>query len=623
MFAKVIAAAAIALIVPAVVAFAQRGETRGTHPHSVEYEDLALPELGECSKSASNAEAAIVACSALINYGTRYPGKAFYYRGLAYRRKGDCVSAISDFTKAIEIAPDWPNPHGARALCLADQQNYDAALEEMRQAMRLAPDSWHPYFNRGRVYAQKGDFDKAIADFTESIRRKHDNPHAYARRGSAQSQIGKPEAAILDYTKAIELGEDLKINYTNRAWAYYELGRFSEARSDADKAIAADVSFGNAYTVRGHALLKAGGSDAAALSDFTTALSLGQEEPRPYVGRAMVYEAQSQISRALEDYRKALVLPAKTWMQKILQDKAKERVAAVDATQPAQLPQVRPTPSVEIAQKPMEAEKAMGHGTVTDKVAAGQAEKVAAVQPPATAKPGVPLRRVALVIGNSAYRSVSPLPNPKNDAAAVTEVLTHLGFETITKYDLAAEAMRRTLSEFEDKAAGSDWALVYFAGHGMEADGRNWLIPVDANLARFSDVPDETVALDRVLERVRPAKQLRIVILDACRNNPFISRMIMNRPGRSVARGLAAVEPEHGEVVFYAARDGSVASDGIGKNSPFAAALVKHMDEEGVELGRFFRKVTSSVLSTTNPKQEPFVYGRIPDEDFYFKPPKS
>src|SRR5262249_54809905 len=153
---------------------------------------------------------------------------------------------------------------------------------------------------------------------------------------------------------------DLKINYTNRAWAYYELSRYSEARSDADKAIAADANFGNAYTVRGHALLKAGGSDAAALSDFTNALNLCQEKPRTYVGRGMVYEAQSQISRALEDYRKALVLPAKTWMQKVLQDKAKERVSALEAAHPAPPQQVLPAPPVEIAQKPMEAGKAAG-----------------------------------------------------------------------------------------------------------------------------------------------------------------------------------------------------------------------------------------------------------------------
>ena len=106
-------------------------------------------------------------------------------------------------------------------------------------------------------------------------------------------------------------------------------------------------------------------------------------------------------------------------------------------------------------------------------------------------------------------------------------------------------------------------------------------------------------------------------------HNPLPARMVMNGAAtRAVTHGLAAIDPTHGEVVFYAARDGSVAANQPGSNSPFATALVKHMEEEGVELGRFFRKVTSRVLKTTKNKQEPFVYGRIPDEDFYFKPPK-
>ncbi len=194
----------------------------------------------------------------------------------------------------------------------------------------------------------------------------------------------------------------------------------------------------------------------------------------------------------------------------------------------------------------------------------------------------------------------------------------------IEKHDLDAAAMRRALAEFENKAAGADWALVYYAGHGMELNGRNWLIPVDAQLARANDAADETVPLDRVLDRVRAAKRLRIVILDACRNNPFLPRMAMNSAAgaRDVDRGLRASSREHGEVVFYAARDGSVAGDGAGEHSPFAAALLKHMEEDGVELGWFFRKVTSTVLNSTNPKQEPFVYGRLPEEQFYFKPPK-
>jgi uncharacterized caspase-like protein len=232
-------------------------------------------------------------------------------------------------------------------------------------------------------------------------------------------------------------------------------------------------------------------------------------------------------------------------------------------------------------------------------------------------------RRVALVIGNSAYKNVSALTNPANDAAAVAGELGRLGFEVIERHDLSFDGMRRALAEFEDKTQGADWALVYYAGHGMELNGKNWLIPIDAQLARANDVPDETVPLDRVLDRLSAAKRLRIVVLDACRNNTFLPRMAMSRVAtRAVTRGLTRIEPSHGEVVFYAARDGSVASDGEGGNSPFATALIKHMDEEGIELGRFFRKVTSSVLAATNNGQEPFVYGRIPDEDFYFKPPR-
>ena len=234
-------------------------------------------------------------------------------------------------------------------------------------------------------------------------------------------------------------------------------------------------------------------------------------------------------------------------------------------------------------------------------------------------------RRVALVIGNGAYnKEADRLANPVNDAAAMTGTLTRLGFDVAEKHDLGVAEMRSALKDFEDKADGADWALVFYAGHGMELNGRNWLIPVDAVLARATDLPDEAIQAERVLERLSGARKLRMVVLDACRTNPFLARMVMNRGVmRAVSHGLAPIEPMHGEVVFYAARDGSVAADGPGANSPFTAALAKHMEEEGVELGRFFRKVTSSVLAATNNRQEPFVYGRIPDEDFYFKPQQT
>jgi uncharacterized caspase-like protein len=243
---------------------------------------------------------------------------------------------------------------------------------------------------------------------------------------------------------------------------------------------------------------------------------------------------------------------------------------------------------------------------------------LAAISPAAFAE-----KRVALVIGNGDYIHAPGLANPKNDAEDLAAALTRLGFEVIKRHDLDLGGTRRVLGEFKDLTAGADWALVYYAGHGMELSGKNWLIPIDAQLLRASDISDEAVALDRVLERLSAARKLRIVVLDACRNNPFTSKMVMNRVAtRAVARGLSAVEPSHGEVVFFAARDGNVALDGQGRNSPFALALVKHMEEEGVELGRLFRKVTSSVLEATQNRQEPFVYGRLPDEDYYLKPPK-
>ena len=230
-------------------------------------------------------------------------------------------------------------------------------------------------------------------------------------------------------------------------------------------------------------------------------------------------------------------------------------------------------------------------------------------------------RRVALVIGNSAYTSIRALTNPVNDAAVLAGALSRIGFEVVEERDLGIVQMRRVLRDFEDKAAGADWAVLYYSGHGLELGGKNWLIPVDALLRRASDLPDEAVPAERVLDRLSVASKLRVVIFDACRVNPSVVRMKMGKGIRqTVAQGLAPIEPSRGNVVFYAARHGTVAADGPGANSPFATALAKHLDDEGVELGRFFRRVTSDVLAATGNRQEPFVYGSIPDEDFYFKP---
>ena len=233
-------------------------------------------------------------------------------------------------------------------------------------------------------------------------------------------------------------------------------------------------------------------------------------------------------------------------------------------------------------------------------------------------------KRAALVIGNAGYRAVMELPNPRKDARDIATALRAAGFtEVVEHYDLGLREMHQALSQFEDKAAGADWGVVYYAGHGIEVDGRNFLVPVDAELKRANDVEDETVALDRVLSRVAAAGKLQLIILDACRENPFRRRMAQaGGVKRAVGeRGLARIEPAHPNVIVaYAARDGEVALDGkAGGNSPYARALLKHLAEPGLELGRFFRKVRVAVLAETGGRQRPFEYGSL-TEDLFFKP---
>lgn len=233
-------------------------------------------------------------------------------------------------------------------------------------------------------------------------------------------------------------------------------------------------------------------------------------------------------------------------------------------------------------------------------------------------------RRVALVIGNSAYKSVPRLTNPANDAALVAAMFKTAGFDVVdTRLDLNASEMRKALRDFGGKAREADVAVVYYAGHGIELDGANYLIPTDASLETDSDVLDETVPLDRALFAVEPAKQLRLVILDACRDNPFAKTMKRTVASRGIGRGLAKVEPASpNTMIAFAAKAGSTASDGDAKNSPFAAALVERLPTPGLDLRKAFGFVRDDVLKNTGYKQEPYVYGSLGGDDVPLVPGK-
>jgi hypothetical protein len=229
--------------------------------------------------------------------------------------------------------------------------------------------------------------------------------------------------------------------------------------------------------------------------------------------------------------------------------------------------------------------------------------------------------RMALVIGNSAYKNVPALANPTRDADTMAAAFRAAGFKTVQlRNDLTREKLTDALQDFAAEADKADWAVVYFAGHGLEVNGTNFLIPVDARLAADRDVEFEAVPLDRVMNAVSGAKRLRLVLLDACRDNPFANQMRRSVATRSIGRGLTNVEPEAGTLVVYAAKHGQVALDGDGGNSPFVTALTKRMRTPGLEVRRLFDHVRDDVLEMTNRAQQPFSYGSLPgSEDYYFR----
>lgn len=231
-------------------------------------------------------------------------------------------------------------------------------------------------------------------------------------------------------------------------------------------------------------------------------------------------------------------------------------------------------------------------------------------------------QRMALVMGNSAYQRAPKLSNAANDAGLLAETFKKAGFTVVeARNDLSAQEMRRALRDFGARARGADIAVIYYAGHGIEIDGNNYLVPVDAQLENDTDVYDETIGLDRVLVAIEPAKRLRLVILDACRDNPFAKTMKRTMASRAVSRGLAKVEPvSPNTLVAFAAKAGLTALDGDGRNSPFATALAHHLATPGLDLRKAFGYVRDEVLQATTNRQEPFIYGSLGGDDVVLAP---
>jgi formylglycine-generating enzyme required for sulfatase activity len=235
-------------------------------------------------------------------------------------------------------------------------------------------------------------------------------------------------------------------------------------------------------------------------------------------------------------------------------------------------------------------------------------------------------RRIALVIGNSAYRNAEELPNPRNDARAIGEALERLGFEVDTQLDLTHTGLQDALREFGYQAESADVAVVFYAGHGIQVDNGNYLLPVDAMLRRERDLIYEALPLTLVMGEVAQARELGLVIVDACRDNPLAERLRQSLGpirSRMVGTGLARMDNVPSDtMIAFSTRPGEVAVDGSGGHSPYTEALLRHIEEPGLELDLLFRKVRDTVLELTAQRQEPRTYDALGAQPFYFKEPR-
>ncbi len=427
------------------------------------------------------------------------------------------------------------------------------------------------YFNRGLSHNDNADYDLAIPDFDEAIKLFPEYAKAFNSRGLAHYKKDDIEGAIVDYTQSIAIDAKNSRAFNNRGNAYARKGEYDSAIADYDQAIALDDGYENAFYNRGLAHNKKGNFDSA-ISDFNRSLELVPNEGLTYYNRAKAHEGNNDWQRAVEDWQNAIANLAET-------DESRGDAVTYLATAEAMRNQQNAGPAV----------------VVPNGVGA----------------------RIALVIGNSAYQHVGALSNPGNDAALMTATLEKVGFKVTTLIDADQLAMKKAMLEFgRQLRGGADASLFYYSGHGLQVKSENYLIPVDASIADEGEVDLQAVAVNSFLQTMdsSPAK-VKIVVLDACRNNPFASSF------RSLSRGLATVDAPTGTYIAYSTAPGNVAEDGTGSNSTYTAALADSILQPGLTIEQAFKKTRIQVLTVSDQKQVPWESSSLTG-DFYFSPAK-
>ncbi len=602
---------------------------------------------------------AIEACATLIDSGKGNVAEYHYSRGTALLNKRDCDGALADFDAAVRLRPTDSSYHGGRGLvffsCKKDFKqaaaafgdvirlsprnaaaydirgtsrrylgDLDGSVADETAAIRLQPGFGMYYGNRAVTWAEKGDAARALADFNRNVALEPNVAAIFNNRGQFLLQRQELDQAIADFTEAIRLDVRYSKPYANRAEAWRQKGDLDRSLADIGEAIRIDPRDPLNY-VRRADTLRYRGDYQLALAEYDRALAIMSDYIPAFTGRGLAYERLGDVTAALAEFRKALASQsylANLDYSKSSIETARARIAALGSGAP--LPVIPPAPR--------------------------RAESATSIPTPNVGAPIVPPdaaratqasqgRRVALVIGNSDYRNAVKLGNPQHDAAAIGAALRNIRFESVTVLvNLAREDLLEALRAFAEIARTADWAMVYYAGHGLEINAVDYLVPVDAKINSEPEALTQGVALAEVIRATEGAAKLKLVLLDACRDNPFLAPS-RKPPGPAVpsaaeagkadsrsldqslgpAKGLSQVKASDGTLVFFAAKEGQAALDGDGDNSPFAVAMLQRIATPGVEIGKVLRLVRDDVMEATAGRQEPFVYGSLPmGEDFYF-----
>jgi tetratricopeptide (TPR) repeat protein len=507
-----------------------------------------------CAGNDSTSDAIIAACTQRITTARlRAPelAGAHHRRGKAYLAKRDYDRAVADFSEAIRLDPKGDaNYYISRGQAQLANLNYSQAIKDFSGAIWFNKNDAESYLNRGNARVSSGDLERGMADYNESIRLDPKQPRAYQLRGGAYRIKEDFGRAIADYSEAIRLDPaDIK-TYHSRGVNY----RFNK---DFDRAVSDQTT-----------VLRAGPTDVAVLTE-----------------RGQAYEAKGDIDKARADYNAALRLPPNStygsarWSQQ----KARERLAALGAAAPP--PQA--SPAKPAAQAATPAAPAAARAAAPPNVAIGSAGD-----------------RIALVIGNGAYQKAPALPNPANDARAVSAALSDVGFTVISATDLDNTRMSQVMLDFLRRSEKARMTFVYFAGHGVQIDGKNYLVPIDANELSRTTAAIELFDLERLLSGLDDQARANVVILDSCRDNPLEARS--TRSGRSGA-GLAGYSTiSSGMLIAFATAPGKTAEDGDGAHSPFTAALLKHLKTPKLEINQMMNRVRADVHEATKKAQTPW-----------------